>query len=212
MVDMVATRVFGPVDHATLDLGPAKHFLRIDKQQGDAGVALEVLEPTAIGPAVDPEGPVSLFEPDRHHLDAPIFAHGPDERREHLLRELLHFRTELDRHHATSHLNNRIAMTSAIASQTANPSRSPRTAQRSAPSRLMLRRALAKKVSGNTLVIGCNHPGSFDSEKKTPARNIIGNDTKFAIAATAPSSLAKPEMLKPIAMKMAAPMKPTMIR
>src|SRR6267378_5411855 len=141
MFDVVATRVFGPADHAALDLRPAKHFLRIHKQQGDARVALEVLEPTAVGSAIDPEEPVLLFEPDRHHLDAPILAHGPDERREHLLRELLHFRTELDCHHTTSHLNSRVARTTAIASHTKMPSMSPRMAQREAPSTLILRSA-----------------------------------------------------------------------
>ena len=76
----------------------------------------------------------------------------------------------------------------------------------------MLRSAFARKVSGSTFVIGCNQAGSLDSEKKTPERNIIGNEIRLAIAATAPSSLANPEMVKPTAMKIAAPMKPTMIR
>src|SRR3989440_6405580 len=141
VIDVLATRVFSPVDHAAFDLGPTKHFLRIDKQQGDARVALEVLEPTAIGPAVDPEGPVFLFEPDRHHLDTPVFADGPNERREHLLRELLHFRTERDRHQTTSYLKSHVARTTEIASHTKMPSMSPRTAQREAPSTLILRSA-----------------------------------------------------------------------
>src|SRR5207247_3431219 len=113
--------------------------------------------------------------------------------------EFLQLRTEFDRHHATSHLNNRVARTRAITNQTARPSSSPRTAHKLAPSRLMLRRAFARKVSGSTFVMGCNQPGSLDREKKTPERNIIGNEIKLAIAATAPSSLANPEMVKPTA-------------
>src|SRR5260370_35630278 len=55
MVDVVATRVFGPVDHPALDLRPPEHLLRVDQEQRDAWVALEVIEPAAIGAADDPQ-------------------------------------------------------------------------------------------------------------------------------------------------------------
>src|SRR2546425_9378215 len=212
MVDVLTPRIFGPVDHAPLYLGPAPHVLGIDQEQGDARVALQVFEPPAIRSTVDPERPVLELEPDRDHLDTAVLSGGADEGRVDLLGEFLHLRTEFDRHHAISHLNNRVARTRLTTSQTASPSKSPRTAHKLSPSRLMLRRAFARKVSGSTFVIGCNQPGSLVREKKTPERNIIGNEIRLAIAATAPSSLANPEMVKPTAMKMAAPMKLTMIR
>src|SRR5207245_8070569 len=45
MIDVLATGMFGPVDHAALDLGPPKHVLQVDQQQGDARVAMPMLEP-----------------------------------------------------------------------------------------------------------------------------------------------------------------------
>src|SRR5437899_4597644 len=55
MIDVLAAGIFGPVDHAALDLGPAKHVFRVDQQQGDARVALQMLEPPSVGAPVDPE-------------------------------------------------------------------------------------------------------------------------------------------------------------
>src|ERR1700730_1639369 len=128
VVDVVATRIFGPVDHPPLHLRPAKHLLRVDQQQRDAWIALEVLEPTAIRAAVDPERSVLLLEPHGHHLDAAVLAIGPDDCRKDLLGEGLHFRAELDRHQTTSHLNSRVPSTTALASHTKMPSMSPRIA------------------------------------------------------------------------------------
>src|ERR1700687_6284853 len=68
-----------------------------------------MLEPASVGAAIDPEGSIFLLEPHRDHLDAPVFAVGPDDRRKDLLGKRLHFRTELDRHHTTSHLKSRVA-------------------------------------------------------------------------------------------------------
>src|SRR2546422_4095506 len=212
MVDVLAAGILGPVDHAAQHLRPAPHGLGVDQQQADPRVALQMLEPPSIRATVDPEGPVLELEPDRDHLDTAVLSGGADDGRIDLLREFLHLRTELDPHQATSHLNSRVARTRAITSHTARPANSPRTAHKLAPSRLMLRRAFARKVSGSTFVIGCNQLGSLDSEKKTPERNIIGNEIRLAIAATAPSSLANPEIVKPTAMKIAAPIKPMMIR
>src|SRR6266852_3302398 len=109
LIDVVAARVVGPVDHPALDLGPAAHLLGIDQQQRDAWVTLEVLEPAAIRAAVDPERTVLLLEPHRHDLDGPVFAVGPNDRRKDLLGKRLHFRAELNCHHTTSHLNRRVA-------------------------------------------------------------------------------------------------------
>src|ERR1700738_109876 len=109
MIDVVAARIFSPVDHLAFHLGPAPHILGIDQEQGDARVALQVLEPPTIRPAVDPERPILLLEPDRYHLDRTVLASGPDEHRKDFLGEGLHFWAELNRHQTTSHLNSRVA-------------------------------------------------------------------------------------------------------
>src|ERR1700730_9989912 len=141
VIDMVAPCIFSPVDHAALDLGPAKHFLRVDQQQRDPRVALEMFEPAAIRPAIDPERAILELEPHRDHLDTAVFTVGPDDGRKDLLGECLHFWTELDRHHTTSHLKSRVARTTEMASHTNMPNMSPRTAQSEAPSTLILRSA-----------------------------------------------------------------------
>src|SRR3979411_325674 len=58
VIDVVAARVFGPIDHAALNLRPAPHVLGIDEKHGDAWIALKVLEPAAIRSTIDPEGSV----------------------------------------------------------------------------------------------------------------------------------------------------------
>src|ERR671924_1075450 len=55
MVDVLAPGILFPLDHTAEDLRPAPHVLGVDQQQGDARIALQVLEPAAIRPAVDPE-------------------------------------------------------------------------------------------------------------------------------------------------------------
>src|SRR5256714_12642761 len=212
MVDVIAAGILGPVDHATQHLRPAPHGLGVDQQQADPRIALQMLEPPAIRATVDPEGPILELKPDRDHLDAAVLSGGADDGRIDLLGEFLHLGTEFDPHQATSHLNSRVASTRVITSQTARPANSPRTAHKLAPSRLMLRRAFARKVSGSTFVIGCNQAGLLESEKKTPERDIIGNEIRLAIAATGPSYLANPQMVKPNALYIPEPMQPTDIR
>src|SRR2546425_5916845 len=141
MVDVLAAGILRPVDHATLDLRPTPHVLGIDQQHGDSWITLQVLEPSSVGPTIDPERAICLLEPDRDHLDRTVLAVGADDHRKDLLREGVHLGAELNCHWTTSsHLNRRVA-TTVIASHTKMPSRSVRTVQREAPSSLMLRRA-----------------------------------------------------------------------
>src|SRR6202023_3279918 len=168
MIDVRAARIFGPVDHLAFHLGPAPHILGIDQQQGDPRVALEVLEPPAIRAAVDPERPILLLEPDRHHLDRTVLAGGPNERGEDFLGKGLHFWTELNRHQTTSHLNSRVASTTATPSQMKMPSKSVRMAQSEAPSTLILRRASETYVSGEYCGIVCSHSGTVERQKYLP--------------------------------------------
>src|ERR1700694_4935943 len=104
-----------------------------------------MFEPAAVGAAIDPEGPIFLLEPHRHHLDAAILTVSSDDGWKDLLGKRLHFQAQLDRHHTTSHLNSRVARTTEIASHTKMPSMSPRTAQSEAPSTLILRSASDRK-------------------------------------------------------------------
>src|SRR5256885_5818226 len=141
LVDVLPAGVFRPVHHPTFDLCPAEHLLRVDQEQGDPWIALQVFEPATVGASVDPEGPVLLLEPDGDYLHRTVLAVGADDRRKDLLGEGLHLGAELHCHYTTSHLNRRVASTTVIASQMKMPSKSLRTAQREAPSTLMLRRA-----------------------------------------------------------------------
>src|SRR5918911_894920 len=95
LIDVLPARVFRPVHHPAQHLRPAPHILGIDQQQRDPRIALEVLEPTASGAAVDPEGAILEFEPDRHLLDAAVLSGRPDDRGKDLLHELLHLGTQL---------------------------------------------------------------------------------------------------------------------
>src|SRR5438046_9724955 len=60
MVDVVATGILRPIDHATLDLCPAPHVLGINQQQRDSWVTLEMFEPAAVGAPGDPERTIRL--------------------------------------------------------------------------------------------------------------------------------------------------------
>src|SRR5437879_12933820 len=92
------------------------------------------------------------------------------------------------------------------------PSKSVRTAQREAPSTLMLRRASETYVSGEYCVIVCSHSGMLEREKKMPERNINGRDARWATGGAVSSLLDAAEVARPIARKMPAPVDPTVSR
>src|SRR5207302_9587277 len=133
VIDVLATLVFLPLDHATEDLRPAPHVLWIHEEKRDPRVALEMLEPATVGAPIDPEESLGELEPDRNLFDAPILTRRANEGREHLLDELLHLGAELHRHYTTSHLNSRAAISVAMPSQITIPRRSVRMAPSGAP-------------------------------------------------------------------------------
>src|SRR5438046_10438693 len=96
--------------------------------------------------------------------------------------------------YTTSHLKRRVASTTVIPSQMKMPSKSVRTAQREAPSTLMLRRASETKVSGEYCVIVCNHSGMLEREQKMPERNTHGKEPRLANGAAAAALFKAPEV------------------